>query len=262
MNKHFLKLGLFVASAVSIALFSACEKEDGGGAGNGGNGGGGDASIVTITDFLCSVYHSNGDHEYSKRDLSGRAKTVKALVVYEVEPDNEWDDSWKTDTIAETEFSNNGITLQLPKIMADKYLRSVTVFENEGITISDRDAKLATSLYIEAFFENSTDIAMAGFYYGETDGDYEVQRWYADRDVTVTGEYSGVDKYTGSSKVQVTYNLNLKKGWNVVYAYEHEYGEANDWKGIHTSTKPAGINFSWVCYPISTGVDFSTYPLR
>ncbi|MDR2130368.1 MAG: hypothetical protein LBP56_04260 [Odoribacteraceae bacterium] len=48
-----------------------------------------------------------------------------------------------------------------------------------------------------------------------------------------------------------TYNLQLKKGWNVVYWKETEKGD-NVYEEETTTQKPAGVTIQWLYDPIVT----------
>ena len=243
MKRIFFKVGLFLALGLTTTAFYSCNNDDdnSGISDNGGNGGNGsnsgNASTITATDVI------NG---------SAQITTVKAIAHWESGGE------WSYETIAQTPYENNGFTLKFPETLADKYLVSIGEFIGSDymteVFISDKNAKTyffdADDIY--GYYDEDEN-EMGKFYLREDNdnGYYDTSWMYADRDVAVKGEgewSNGTDKY----------DLNLKKGWNVVY--KSQIGSYNNSTGVYVSTytltsqKPAGVNYSWSFYNFnSTG---------
>ena len=135
--------------------------------------------------------------------------------------------------------SRGQFTVDLPKELNVEYLQDLSEFIDEDflddLQVSDRDAMFA-KLYLYAINDNY----QGNVYYGKYDpqalftekGD-EIENVtdfvYFDRDVTITGipEYGRAE-----------YNLNLKKGWNVVVY------QVNDRRAyVSTSSIPRGAKW-------------------
>ena len=205
MKKTFFKFGL-LALGLTTAVFNSCNKDDDDNSGNGGN-----ASKITATNVI------NG---------STRITTVKALAYWE---SSNYD--YGNDAIAQAPYKNNGFTLELPENVSSKYLDLLSEDAPSGVSISDENAKIFFLDDIRGYDEDENEIG--DFYLEEEndDSEYYTSWMYADRDVTIKGEDDG-DKY----------DVNLKKGWNIIY---ESYTENS---GSLTSKKPSGINYSWNFY--------------
>jgi hypothetical protein len=151
--------------------------------------------------------------------------TVKALMyVYEAEEE---------EVITTTAYEKGGFKLELPKTLPNKFLYEIfEEFEDvEWITISDPKAKLAGTL-LNAY--SKKDKEMGEFYCFGTNKRIWVDAFhlYADRDFSIKGKY--IERYWSDE-----YNLSLKKGWNIVYSVDEEYG----W--TLTTQKPADLIMEW-----------------
>ena len=179
MNRNFLKFGLFLVLVLSIALLYSCGKsEDDGG-----------ASTIKATSVVNNVHNAISDSEVI---------TVKAVAS-------------DGGVIAETQYKNKGFTLELPSTVPDKYLQLILQHETHGISISDESAKAFTleNINIRGYDKDNYSIGYFSFNGSIYENTEHYVSWvYVDRDVTVKGEV-----YTDLSK----YDLDLKKGWNVVY---------------------------------------------
>jgi len=225
MKTAFFKIGLFIALGLTTAVFYSCSDDDDNGGGNSGN-----ASKITATNV---------------NNSSTQVTTVKALA--------DWWESYYdrgTDVIAQAPYINNGFTLELPEPLPDKYLTLFYASDMTELSISDKDVKVHF-LHdgISGYDKDKNNIG--NFYLEEENNDnyYYIFWTYADRDVTIKGEYKYYmgDYYEGTEK----YDWKLKKGWNVVYGSEAGTRSYND-KYVYTATltsqKPSGINYSWNFY--------------
>ena len=118
---------------------------------------------------------------------------------------------WSYETFAEGSYANGGFTLTLPQTVSSQYL--ITLHELlESIDVSDRNARITVTV----FSAYSSDNFQVGSFYLS-------RPWtattfmYADRDVAITG-------LEGDGYLNVTYNLFLKKGWNIIYETESNMG--------------------------------------
>jgi hypothetical protein len=138
---------------------------------------------------------------------------IKAMV-YEIINVGDGDEGyWYSERveIASSNFTNNRFSLDLPATLDDKYLEFI--FDDE-MDLSDEEAK-GTFMNLFGYKSNERveyleysrmpDISATKitFYYSAY--------IYMDRDVKVTGEYSDEDGDTEK------FNMNLKKGWNLMY---------------------------------------------
>ena len=212
-RRNFLRY-IFALLTVSI-LFVGCKKDDAGSEGNDGN-----ASKIIATNV------TNG---------STKIITVKALqyLGYDIYT------GYKYNVIAEAEYKNNGFTLELPATVSTKYLTSL-LEEGipQGVTVSDANALgLKVNDFI-CYDVNGKEIGLCSFQNSSSSNkiDYYTFWIYVDRDVT----FKGADKYMD------TWDLNLKKGWNIVYdTYSYSSGESD----AYTTQKPSGVNYSWIFEP-------------
>ena len=217
MKNYLLKFGLFFALGLTSAVFYSCDKDD---------DKGGNTLKITATGVV------NG---------SDQITTVKAIIYLE--------DSDGVDVMAQAAYKNNGFTLELPATIDVKYLNSIGDFGDiQTITISNKDAKV---LFWEDIYGYDKDGNEIGYFYlleGNENSGYYTSWMYADRNLTITGEIKDVDEY--STYIE-KYDLQLKKGWNVVY---DSYVESVDGSGkevdtySYTTKKPAGVNYSWIFY--------------
>lgn len=204
MKKSFLKFGFILTLVCSITIFSSCEKKKGP---TGGGGSSTDASLITATNII------NGTNDI---------KTVKARFDDDI-------------IIAQTSYQNNGFSLQLPITLNDIYLYSFSEWDSE-ISISDRTAKYLALSNLYAY--DIDDDRMGSFYYEyEKSNEWGAILWmYVDKNVTISGSEIG-------SYESVSYNLNLQKGWNIVYYAETD---TEDYAVLtYTSQKPSGVTFQW-----------------
>ncbi|MDR1678968.1 MAG: hypothetical protein LBR81_04240 [Prevotellaceae bacterium] len=201
-------------------------KESSGGNGNQG-GNTGDPLTITASNVLNS---------------SSQVATVKIWI--ETIDDREI-------LIAQAPYKNNGFTVELPETLPDSYL--YTQFQDEewnNLTISDRNAKTIAESWVGGYDSNGNEIgefwASAMAITGEDD---DVMGWiYVDRDVTIKGEIKEVYDEWDEEYIS-KYDLNLKKGWNIVYGTETESYDSETGRNVYTwsltSQKPAGLTYLW-----------------
>jgi len=129
-------------------------------------------------------------------------------------------------------YSNGGFTINLPQTIDDKYLVRIDeavfitdwnddYFDGDDIKISNRNVKTLQIWNFEGY-DSQGDWVDNFLYIKEGEFLWWTRAffWYVDRDVTITGTADGY--YEGD-----TWNVSLKKGWNIVYRinndHQHEY---------------------------------------
>jgi hypothetical protein len=209
-------------------MFSACD-ENPNDNGNGNSNGNGNLGGTKIT--ATNVINS-----------SSRIATVKAAIYTESGGD------WGYDVIAPAPYKGNGFTLELPATVSDKYLLLLTTDVPSGITISDRTAK-CTNISIQAFDKDDNRIGSFALGKSDDDADNEVMWLYVDKNVTIKGEFKDYDDEESNREYISKYDMDMKKGWNIVYMMESESHNNSTGRDVYTSTlttqKPSGVNFVW-----------------
>jgi len=216
MKKYliYFKTGVLV---IMISLVS-CKKESSGGEGGGGSEGGEPLLIHAIIE--------NGDY------FDGRISTIKALL----------GNDKKVNAIATATCENNEFEITLPGTISGKYLYSWPAgFKG---TISDPRAKIGgTSL--RAYDSKNKEIGdvLNCSLYGNGSVLYFVFYYYADRDVTITGNMN--NEYS----LKIEFDLSFKKGWNLVYEKIVFNEEKYDY--FLTTQEPSDVIFKWYCSDVS-----------
>ena len=147
-------------------------------------------------------------------------------------------DRWRTFVVGEAPFQNNGFNLSLTTDIPTSFLQSVTNgLENESnITISDRNANIARFFRLEAYDENGRFVGDLLNFAGTNSGFYDKAWFFADRPVTISGS-------TRRDSWQVYFDLNLRRGWNVVFIHKGE--NQNGWIDTFSSQRPNNVDFVW-----------------
>ncbi len=230
MKKIIFKCGLFITLALSIVAFNSCDEGD---PESGSSTPGGNLNADgTLTITASNVANS-----------SSQITAVKAIFYWESSDRSNRGE----DAVAQAPYQNNGFTLSLPASLDAKYLYPIAEDMPDGITVSDKTVKIFSDMDIEAY--NSEGANIGGFalieegFVEEEDGPEApyVMYMYADKDVSIKGEEKMDEDYIQK------YDLNLKKGWNVLYAVESYSSSAGKevWTFLITSSKPSSTNYSW-----------------
>jgi hypothetical protein len=191
-------------SLMLMAVFNSCEKEDD------DDTGGGVVSNNTITAKV-----ENGS------DYNEEINLVKALIVTgERRNPQTGQYEWAGHEVGSGSYSKGGFTLKLSASVEDQYLEYLEDEFPDGLTISDPDVKIAF-VTIVAYDESGAEIGSFELY----SEDYEGILLYADGNVSITG--------TSADEEEMTYNLQLKKGWNTVYGNDDRI----------TTQTPAGLKW-------------------
>jgi hypothetical protein len=255
MKKSFLKFGLLLALGLATVTFYSCVKYDD--KDDNGNGKG-DGFEIIATDI---------------ENSSSQIATVKAFLDWKEKLGN---GAYRPheDMIAQAKYQNNGFVLELPKTLADKYLEPYFYDEDEEEEIEDileefedvmgdyylSDIHVKTSDYFSIDAYDKNDIKIGYFWLEALDEDYDYYSehgttWmYFDRDFIFKGEGMIIFRDEEDGEIEeeewvIIYDLDCKKGWNVVYASEtYDFNYETDremYIMTMTSQKPADVNFSW-----------------
>jgi len=211
MKKRFLNIGLLLTMSFAIINFISCNNEP-------------DEPKEQTPD----IHPAETITEIrAERVLGGSTTDVETIKLYG------WSDFERNfDVIAQAPFINGGFTLKLPETLADEYLFLLSQDAPETVTISDRNA-MVYSEFLEAYNKNGKFVGYIGFigidYNRPTY--YEAVWFYADGDFYFTGKHE-----------QMTFNVSLKKGWNVIY-FVFDFVDETE---LLTSTPPpADIRMRW-----------------
>ena len=164
---------------------------------------------------------------------------IKGLVEYSVGT------TWSEVEIASSDFISNKFSIDLPATLDDKYLE---LFSNDfkGANLSDENVKSVflnldgykSNKYVEYLdYVRMPDISATKitFYYSVY--------MYVDRDVNVTGT-----NVVGESSYEYTekFNMNLKKGWNLMYMTDvYERISEDDYINIENYTTTPISGYKW-----------------
>ncbi|MDR1680341.1 MAG: hypothetical protein LBS12_00955 [Prevotellaceae bacterium] len=213
MKKNFLMTAL--VSLFTVVAISSCNKDD-----DDDDQGGGIDNTITAT-------VENGS------SLNGKIDLVEVVVYRE---------NGISHAVASAPYSNGGFTLTLPETVGDMYLDA---FEDMPVTMTVSDYNVKTS---QADIRASKAGVKTGWFYHGT------PEWagiliYSTGDVSVTG--TSTDTYTYDANedgVNETYteiwkyDVQLKKGWNMMYIKEIEKGN-NTIECENNSIVPSGAKW-------------------
>jgi len=125
--------------------------------------------------------------------------------------------NFETGEIASSDYKNGGFTLSLPKTIENQYLE--LLFEEDeipdAIKISDVNTKFCYLLIVA--YQSGTKAGEFEYKYLSADETVEIRAFYMyiDRDCSIKGSYTEIDE----DETYRTYNVSLKKGWNIMYVY-------------------------------------------
>jgi len=202
-----------------------------------------------VVGFMVATFSSYGNNDTSTKitatgiQIGSETDFVTTVKAYFV----------RNNVIAEAPFQNNGFTLQIPATVLPCLLSPVG---NDSVRIS------VPHLMIIAYNENGNPIGTFSLLYSQGNflnvGSVEEpilrtetfswhQVWlYADRDAVIReGSRLAISTQTD--------DLNLRRGWNVVYFVSHTITV----RGVSTDTRtyqnqsPKDMSFSWHFFPLS-----------
>jgi hypothetical protein len=219
MKRNFL-MKAFVCLFTVVALCS-CNKDEDDEDGNG-----------TVPDNAVTVVENGTSY-------NGKIDTVKLKAgIYS-------GDTWSDVTLASGIYENGGFKIDFPASVNAQYLEDFDEDDvPQGLTLSNPNAKFSF-LSLDAYKSNS----QIGYFYHGT-GDWEGYPAYSDSDFNLTGSYTETDEYEGVTYTdKSTYNVHVKKGWNMVYEKETEKGD-NSYEYEMTTSVPSGAK--WYFYGYSS----------
>ena len=215
-------VAIIACLAVTSMMFSGCDKDDDP---NGNGNLGGNASKITATNVINS---------------SSQIATVKVELYWDTE------DDWGSDVIAQAAYKDSGFTLELPATVSNKYLYLLAEGAPSGITISDKTVKCVAEIDIEAYDKDDDNIG--GFYLTNDDESAYAMWIYVDKNVTIKGEERDIDEEYNEEYI-IKYDMDLKKGWNVVYGKEAESHNNSTGRDVYTysmtTQAPSGVTLKW-----------------
>jgi hypothetical protein len=164
---------------------------------------------------------------------SPKVSTVKALADIGVsyESGNYY---WTGFELDDVPYNNGVFSIDLTKkeVPANRLSSFYDEYSSDDVKVSDQNAK-GTSAIIVGYNRDGKE---AGVFWYENNSN---KAWlmYADRDVTITG----TKRYEeGNNTLVESYNVSLKKGWNIWYNYKSADGNT-----LTASTSNPG-GFKWV----------------
>ncbi|MCL2597363.1 MAG: hypothetical protein FWD66_06850 [Paludibacter sp.] len=197
--------------------------------------------------------NGNIEDNVSKITATDVINSSSYIVTVKVEMWSDEEGHGSGEIIAQAPYKNNGFTLELPATVSDKYMYLLGDAPN-GITISDKTAKCSYGMNIDAY--DSYDDYFIGRFrltdYENSDGMTNtsgVMWYYVDKNVTIKGESKKIE---GNKEYIGKYDMDLKKGWNVVYSNDIENYDSST--GIYVDTytatthKPSELDYQWYYY--------------
>jgi hypothetical protein len=164
-------------SLLAASTFCACDKDKGNDDDNSGLA-------------LGRIEVENGN------SYNGEIDTVKVVIEIEIEDGV---------VVYSAPYTNGGFTLNLPESVDNKYLEKIGEEMSGGFNVSNANVKGCAAI-LAAYKSGSV---VGSFYHGTKI--FPGALMYVDDALTVTGSQ---DEGEGMA---ITYNLSLKKGWNMVY---------------------------------------------
>jgi len=129
-----------------------------------------------------------------------------------------------SEKIASGNWYNGGFALTLPSTLDNNFLENFGDLEHymDGIQVSDKNANFTNDTPIFWAYDNEGNRVGGRFKLSKEDQNSytEVLFMYADRDVRVIGSQKEISD-EGEEYIEI-WNVSLKKGWNKVYATQHE----------------------------------------
>ena len=215
-------LSYFIVVVLAVAtIFTSCDKKDG-------------------KDNENDTSSLDGFDGVSVQDLISTITLVKMdiALVNDQGP-------YRSEIIATGPVANNKMSIKFPETVDAVFLYSpfddrIGLIE-KNTTVSDLNARISASFRLLGFSAN--DQPMGEFVYRNATTSWRGDPWYADRDVSITAEYTDTENFNEFSVV-VTCNLQLKKGWNMVYHREIVTGERTGAVTV-TTTSPSDGALIW-----------------
>ncbi|MDR0560590.1 MAG: 2-hydroxyacyl-CoA dehydratase family protein [Prevotellaceae bacterium] len=212
--------------AAGMILFASCGKDDNKEKGDDGS------NVLPDNTIVAQVEDGNSYNE--------KIDTIVARIFNEDTPCD----------LAKAAYKNGGFTLKLPATVDDKYLVADFKRFTDGVKVSDPNAKLC-QFEVLRVFKSGEELQGRFFHiYSSEKTKTMVEYIYTDRDLSVTGGYTEEREiYIGNGNFEKviydnTFNVNLKKGWNITYLTQTE--TATGVTQTITSKAPENVKVKWV----------------
>lgn len=200
MKKKLLSMAFI--SLLAAAAFSSCNNDD-------GDGNGDDPTGAAESTTIAADVESFGDVAFD---------SIVAVANGPV-------------TVGSGAYSSGKVTVTLDATVGSAYLSKISDEIPAGITVSNPDVKGA---HVSVYVYNSGDIA-GELSYGTAECDGGII--YVDGDVSVDG--SSEEDTKEGIPFTISFSLNLKKGWNVVYT------KTSGTNMTVTTTAPQGVKWRY-----------------
>jgi hypothetical protein len=209
MNKKLLMMAF--VSLLAAATFSSCDKDKDD-----------DSATGAISDgVLTGAVEGLGDTKPDSR---------VAEMYYELETSSGYV------VVGRATLADGKLTLRLNTTVDDKYLSTLSdAFEiSPDVKVSNKNVKIGDCERLNAY-KSGKRIGI--FYYGTgvEEGDWGGFLMYVNDDVSITG-----------TETNGSYNLHLRKGWNIMYLKETRDDAKNEEYGELTTTAPSGAKWWYI----------------
>ncbi|MDR1417051.1 MAG: hypothetical protein LBJ57_06505 [Prevotellaceae bacterium] len=205
-----------LVSLLTVAAVCSCDKDE-------------DNKSVSgaIQDNVIEINLENGG------SYSGKVDTVK-LTIYFAELNRDV-------AFVSIPYGNGSFTMNLPTSVNAQYLHDneYSDEELEKLTIINPTAK--TGRMFLTVYKSGDEVG--ALYYGAEDW-LNAKDWskgiylmYVDGDASIAGSYTGGDPEKGTTVVEYSYDVHLKKGWNMVYEEKKIKDEAKKLYETKVSTQ-------------------------
>jgi hypothetical protein len=193
MKRHFLLLAS--VSLLAAITFCACDKDD---------DKDDNAATSTIPAGEYTIEVENGKEYNSDID------SVKLVIEY---------DDVVVHEVCSGRYAKGKVTLDLPESLPSKYLIELEDVSDEfpdDINVSNSSVKIGGT-ELRAYKKNGYYNNHVGDIYHGTD-ECKGGLMYANGDATITGSGKREETKDGQKiSVNFSFNVNLKKGWNIIY---------------------------------------------
>ncbi len=207
MKKKYLKLNAIACIGACCLFIVNCDKKD-------------EHSSETgsITSIAATVENGSAFDE--------RIYDVTALYKLHDESRLEKEDDCQVKSV---KYVNGEFIMDLPVTVDDKYLKKIDGSYLHILKVSNKTAK-GVSIYFEAY---KSGVCVGNFYHAQKKSNSEIEALfvYVDGNVEITGSDSRTDihrdsygNYRGETTWNTSYNVSLKKGWNIIYYTEIQSG--------------------------------------
>lgn len=158
--------------------------------------------------FSCKKVINESNEKYkiiatNVENSSPKIKSIKASVLV----------GGNKQIIGEALYKDNGFILEIPKNLSSKYLNK---FDNlPGINNNNKEALMYLFDNINGYDSNGNFVGYFFIKKGASENPYYIAWIYVDREVNVKGET--IKNENNTTKDILRFDLELEKGWNIIY---------------------------------------------